>query len=63
MNIPTAALRGPAEVCVVPMNVTRYGDSFQKRTDPWGRDYFWLTGGPPAAAAGETDLSALAKGR
>ena len=48
LNIPTAALRGAAEVCVVPMNVTRYGDSFQKRTDPWGRDYFWLTGGPPA---------------
>jgi 5'-nucleotidase len=63
LNIPTAALWGPAGVCVVPMNVTRYDDSFQKRTDPWGRDYFWLTGGPPAAAAGETDLSALAKGK
>jgi len=30
----------------VPMNVTRYGDSFEKRIDPWGRDYYWLKGGP-----------------
>jgi 5'-nucleotidase len=63
MNIPTAALTGAPKVCSVPMNVTRYGDSFEKRKDPWGRDYFWLTGGPPACvAAHETDLSALAKG-
>ena len=48
----------------MPMNVTRYGDRFEKRTDPWGRDYFWLIGGPPASMAGhETDLSALAKGK
>ena len=46
LNIPTAALSRAAKVCVVPMNVTRYGDAFQKRKDPWGRDYYWLTGGP-----------------
>jgi 5'-nucleotidase len=64
LNIPTAALAGAPEVCVVPMNVTRYGDSFEKRHDPWGREYFWLKGGPPEAAVGhETDLSALAKGK
>jgi 5'-nucleotidase len=64
MNIPTAALSGTPEVCVVPMNVTRYGDSFEKRLDPWGRDYYWLKGGPPKTMAGhETDLSALAKGK
>ena len=63
INIPTAALRGPPKVCVVPMNVTRYGDSFEKRKDPWGRDYYWLTGGPaPLVSRHETDLSALAKG-
>jgi hypothetical protein len=46
------------------MNVTRYGDSFEKRFDPWGREYFWLKGGPPEAAAGhETDLWALAQGK
>lgn len=78
LNIPTAALRaggktgtgsdatcdGAPEVCVVPMNVIRYGDSFEKRTDPWGRDYYWFSGGPPESAPGhETDLSALAKGK
>ena len=46
------------------MNITRYGDRFEKRTDPWGRDYYWLTGGPPTAVAGhETDLSVLSKGK
>jgi 5'-nucleotidase len=63
LNIPTAALRRTPEVSIVPMDVTRYGDKFEKRTDPWGREYYWLTGEPPAATAGhETDLSALAKG-
>ena len=64
LNIPTAALAGASEVAVVPMNVTRYGDSFEKRVDPWGRDYYWLTGGPaPATPGHETDLSTLAKGK
>ncbi len=64
LNIPTAALTGATEVCVVPMNVTRYDDRFQKRTDPWGRPYYWLTGGPaPATPGHETDLSAIEKGK
>ena len=64
LNIPTDALEGIPEIYTVPMNITRYGDHFEKRTDPWGRDYYWLTGGPPTAAAGhETDLSALSKGK
>jgi 5'-nucleotidase len=64
LNIPTAALAGKPEVCVVPMNVIRYQDSFEQRLDPWGREYYWLIGGPaPTVAAHETDLSALAKGR
>ena len=64
LNIPTAALAGRPEICTVPMNITRYGDRFEKRTDPWGRNYYWLSGGPPTATAGhETDLSTIAKGR
>ena len=51
MNIPTAALAGAAKVCCVPMNVTRYDDSFERRKDPKGRDYYWLTGGPAALRA------------
>ena len=63
MNIPTAALNGTPEVSTVPMNITQYVDRYEKRIDPWGREYFWVTGGPPEATSeGETDLSALAKG-
>ena len=63
VNIPTAALRGAPEVVTVPMNVIRYGDKFERRTDPWGRDYYWLHGGPPTHPVGQdTDLSALARG-
>ena len=64
LNIPTAALGGVPEICVVPMNVIRYEDSFEQRLDPWGREYYWLIGGPPKTVAGhETDLSALAQGK
>jgi 5'-nucleotidase len=64
LNIPTAALDGRPEVCVVPMNVVRYEDHFQKRLDPWGREYFWLVGGPsPPTAGGPTDRSALDEGQ
>ncbi len=64
LNIPSAALAGEPEVRVVPMNVARYDDRFERRLDPWGREYFWLKGGPPQSAGGrETDLSALAEGR
>ncbi len=64
LNIPTAALSGTPSIDVVPMNVSRYGDRFEKRVDPWGREYYWLIGGPAADTPGhETDLSALAKGK
>lgn len=64
LNVPTKALSGTPEICAVPMNVTRYDDRFEKRQDPWGRNYYWLTGGPaPTTPGQETDLSALAKGK
>ena len=63
LNIPMAALKGEPRVRTVPMDITRYGDRFERRIDPWGRDYYWLSGGPPTATEGhETDLSELAKG-
>jgi len=63
INIPKAALSGTSEVRVVPMDVTQYGERFEKRTDPWGRAYYWATGQPPPVLAEhETDLSAIAKG-
>jgi len=45
------------------MDVTQYGERFERRVDPWGRDYYWATGDPPPPSAGrQTDLSELAQG-
>ena len=63
LNIPTAAVEGTPRVVMVPMDVTQYADKYEKRFDPWGREYYWVTGGPPDGAEGlKTDLSALAAG-
>ena len=63
VNIPTAALQRTPRVRVVPMDVARWGDQYEERTDPRGRKYFWATGGPPAPAGGPpTDLTAIAEG-
>jgi len=65
VNLPTAAVNADAaaEVRVVPMDVTPYGERFERRTDPWGREYYWATGlPPPGKTEHETDLSALAQG-
>jgi 5'-nucleotidase len=64
INIPQAALGDPSPpVSVVPTDVVRHADTFEKRYDPWGREYFWLTGGPlTPTGEQETDLTALAKG-
>jgi 5'-nucleotidase len=63
LNIPLAATSGTPQVSVVPMSVDRYGEQFEKRIDPWGREYFWSTGLPPPKTGNtQTDLSALAQG-
>jgi len=64
LNIPTAALQGPAELRVVPMSIVRYGERFIERTDPRGRTYYWAAPDPVPrpAVEWETDLSALERG-
>jgi len=63
VNIPTAALSGPAEVRTVPMGLERYGEHFEKRIDPLGRSYYWATKDPPPRPGQtETDLTALSQG-
>ena len=45
------------------MGVARYGETFEKRKDPRGRNYYWATSEPPPPPGHEeTDLTALAKG-
>jgi 5'-nucleotidase len=63
INIPTPALTNPKGVKVVPMGIERYGEHFEKRTDPRGRSYYWATSDPPPRpGAHETDLTALEAG-
>jgi len=65
VNIPLeAAQHDSPEVCPVAMDVGRYGGDYEKRTDPWGRTYYWATGEPPPRRdAPGTDLLALAQGK
>lgn len=63
INIPTASLKGPTQLRVVPMGVARYGEHFIKRKDPKGRTYYWATNDPPPPKGSEeTDLTALERG-
>ncbi len=63
VNIPTAALAGRPELRVVPMSVARYGEAFERRTDPLGRAYYWATNDPPPPPSPvESDVTALAAG-
>jgi 5'-nucleotidase len=63
VNIPIAALDNGTDLRVVPMSVARYGEEFEKRIDPRGRNYFWATNLPnPPTEGEETDVTALAKG-
>ncbi len=63
VNIP-AHSRGEAKgVKVVPMGLGRHGEGFERRQDPRGRTYYWLTYTPPREVPGpETDVTALADG-
>jgi 5'-nucleotidase len=63
LNIPIRALDQPRGLKVTPMGVARYGEEFEKRTDPRGRTYYWATNEPPPAPGQEeTDLTALSAG-
>ena len=63
INIPTAALVGRSDVRVVPMSVARYGEAFERRVDPRGRNYYWASNDPPPPPSSkESDVTALADG-
>ncbi len=63
VNLPTHTRGKPKGVKVVPMSVGRHGETFERRVDPRGRIYYWLTYAPPFHLEGpETDISAMADG-
>jgi 5'-nucleotidase len=69
LNIPLKALQKETpEVKIVPMDATQHWDTFEHRTDPMGRPYYWLSGEPdprqPKKKSPEqmTDWIALSQG-
>ena len=63
MNLPAHARGEPQGVQTVPMGIGRHGECFERRTDPRGRTYYWLSYAPPYNLEGErTDVSSLAEG-
>jgi len=60
VNLPSHVRGEPRGVKIVPMGMGRYGEGFEKRLDPRGRTYFWMTYKPPFDLEGpETDVTAL----
>lgn len=64
INIPALANgEEPAGIMVVPQCICTWPDSFERRQDPNGRDYFWNTAKfNLARSEGETDVVALREG-
>jgi 5'-nucleotidase len=63
VNIPSHNRGEPKGIKVVPMGVGRHGEGFERRRDPRGRTYYWMTYAPPFRLEGEeSDVIALAGG-
>ena len=66
VNIPQKALRNESpEVKVVPVDRSQHWETFERRIDPVGRNYYWLTWHPEPRSPDDTqmtDLTALAQG-
>lgn len=63
VNLPARSRGEPKGVRVVPMGLGRYGEGFERRRDPRGRTYYWLTYNPPCIVEGpETDITSLSEG-
>ncbi|HYM91575.1 MAG TPA: 5'/3'-nucleotidase SurE [bacterium] len=59
-NLPAAQIRG---VEITRQSTRRYVSRLEKRADPRGRDYYWLTGSPTGGEDPGTDVRAVAEGR
>ena len=61
VNLPAHSRGEPKGIRVVPMGLGRYGEGFERRQDPRGRTYYWLTYNPPynVSRAGDRRLQPL----
>ncbi len=63
VNLPAHSRGEPKGVRVVPMGIGRHGEGFERRNDPRGRTYYWMTYNPPFHLDGpETDVTSLCDG-
>jgi 5'-nucleotidase len=63
VNLPSHSRGEPKGVRIVPMGIGRYGEGFERRRDPRGRTYYWMTYTPPYHLDGpETDVTSLCEG-
>src|SRR3954469_13547718 len=63
VNLPSHSRGEPRGVRVVPMGIGRHGEGFERRKDPRGRTYYWMTYAPPFDLEGpETDVTSRAEG-
>ncbi len=63
VNLPAHSRGEPKGIRVVPMGVGRHGEGFERRQDPRGRTYYWMTYNPPYHLEGpETDVTSLCEG-
>jgi 5'-nucleotidase len=63
VNVPRGPRRAIKGVQVTRLGKREYRDQLIKRTDPFGRDYYWIGGELPAGVAEPgTDLHAVAEG-
>lgn len=62
VNVPDLPLAQIKGLCITRLGKRIYRDELVKRTDPYGRDYFWIGGEPPGGVIEEegTDVWALA---
>ena len=47
----------PEGIRVVPMGLGRYGEGFERRKDPRGRTYYWMTYNPRSISKGPKPTS------
>jgi 5'-nucleotidase len=63
VNVPSGELAAIKGIKVTKLGTRVYNDSIVKKTDPRGKDYFWIGGAEPGWAAGEnTDFAAVSAG-
>jgi 5'-nucleotidase len=64
INIPAVPASAIAGIAVVRQATLRFKDRYERRTDPRGRDYYWLAGEEAFCGEGaeDTDVYALKRG-